>query len=103
MDNLGFRTVRPIAPVGDKTKETKETPAALSRVAVVAEGAVARVTLQHPPLNVIDIAMMDELSSSLTELESNPEISVVIVKGQRKRSPSEWMLRRILPTRLTRC
>ena len=59
MDNLGFRTVRPMAPAAEKTKETQEAPAALSRVAVAVDGSVAKVTLQHPPVNVIDIAMME--------------------------------------------
>lgn len=81
MDNLGFRTVRPMAPAAEKTKETQEAPAALSRVAVAVDGSVAKVTLQHPPVNVIDIAMMEELSAALADLESKPEISVILVSG----------------------
>ena len=84
MDNLGFRTVRPMTPAADKTKEAKETPAAMSRVGVTVEGAVARVALQNPPLNVIDLAMMDELARALTALEARPEISIVIVSGSEK-------------------
>jgi cyclohexa-1,5-dienecarbonyl-CoA hydratase len=70
-----------MAPVADKTKETAEVPGAQSRVAVVLEGPVARLTLQHPPLNIIDLAMMDELSQAVTDLEGRPEISVVMVSG----------------------
>jgi len=40
---------------------------------------ITRLELRHPPLNVIDIAMMDELSHGLTEIEANPEIVGVIV------------------------
>jgi len=84
LDNLGFRTVRPMAPAAEKAKETPEAPAARSRVAVDVDGAVARLTLQNPPLNIIDIAMMDELSSALAELESKPELSVILLAGSEK-------------------
>jgi len=45
---------------------------------------VARVTLAHPPLNVIDIPMMEELSTALAEIESRPDISVVVFAGTEK-------------------
>jgi cyclohexa-1,5-dienecarbonyl-CoA hydratase len=73
-----------MASAGEKPKETKDAPAATSRIALAIAGAVARVTLQHPPLNIIDIAMMDELSSALTDLESQPEISIVVFTGSDK-------------------
>ena len=41
----------------------------------------ARLTLSHPPLNVIDLAMMDELSSALAEIEANPQISTIVIEG----------------------
>ncbi len=86
MDNLGFRTVRPIAPVADKTKDTKEGAAAstLSRIALALEAPVARITLQNPPVNVIDLVTMDELSQALTDLDTHPEISIVILGGSEK-------------------
>src|SRR5512135_717693 len=73
-----------MTPAADKTKEAKETPAAMSRVGVTVEGAVARVALHNPPLNVIDLAMMDELARALTALEARPEIPIVIVSGSEK-------------------
>jgi cyclohexa-1,5-dienecarbonyl-CoA hydratase len=45
---------------------------------------MARVVAHHPPLNVIDIAMMEELSRSLSELESRDDISVIILSGDGK-------------------
>jgi cyclohexa-1,5-dienecarbonyl-CoA hydratase len=42
---------------------------------------VARIGLTHPPLNVIDIAMMDELTQALTDFESQPEISAILIIG----------------------
>jgi cyclohexa-1,5-dienecarbonyl-CoA hydratase len=73
-----------MTPAADKTKEAKEAPAATSRIAVTHEGSIARITLQNPPLNVIDLAMMDELSQALTDLEARPETSVVILSGSDK-------------------
>jgi len=84
LDNLGFRTVRSMTPAADKTKDAKEVPAAMSRIAVTVEAPIARLVLQNPPLNIIDLAMMDELAQALTDIESRPEISVVILSGSEK-------------------
>src|SRR5258708_787314 len=73
-----------MTPVSDKMKDVKEAPAAMARIEVRIEGAVARVALQNAPLNVIDLAMMDELSQALTDLEPRSEISVVILSGSEK-------------------
>ena len=42
---------------------------------------MAHITLRNPPLNIIDIPMMDELSAVLAEIESRSEISVIIFSG----------------------
>ena len=42
------------------------------RLTVAIEGAVARITLANPPLNVIDIAMMEQLAETLADLETTP-------------------------------
>ncbi|MBZ5490572.1 MAG: enoyl-CoA hydratase/isomerase family protein [Acidobacteriia bacterium] len=44
-------------------------------------GQLARITLSHPPLNVIDFQMMDELLAALQQLEQRREISVAIITG----------------------
>ena len=54
------------------------------RTTVEMRAPVARVTLAHPPLNVIDIPMMEELSTALAEIESRPDISVVVFAGTEK-------------------
>lgn len=51
------------------------------RVHVEVHGPLARITLTHPPLNVIDFQMMDELQAALQQLEQRKEISVVIISG----------------------
>ena len=45
---------------------------------------VARITLQHPPLNVIDIPMMEELAEALADIEARPDIVAVILSGSQK-------------------
>ena len=54
------------------------------RVALEVRGHLARITLVHPPLNVIDFQMMDELLAALRELEQQREISVVVFSGQQE-------------------
>jgi len=45
---------------------------------------VARITLHHPPLNVITIPIMAELGQALAEIEARPDISVIILSGEGK-------------------
>jgi cyclohexa-1,5-dienecarbonyl-CoA hydratase len=53
----------------------------MNRTALDIQGPLARITLAHPPLNVIDFQMMDELLEALQQLEQRREISVVIISG----------------------
>jgi cyclohexa-1,5-dienecarbonyl-CoA hydratase len=42
---------------------------------------VARITLNHPPLNVIDIPMMEELAAALVAAESDSRVSIITIRG----------------------
>jgi cyclohexa-1,5-dienecarbonyl-CoA hydratase len=53
----------------------------MNRLATDIQGALAHITLNHPPLNVIDFQMMDELLEALRQLEQRKEVSVVILSG----------------------
>lgn len=53
----------------------------MSRLTTNIDGRLARITLTHPPLNVIDFQMMDELLEALRELEQRREVSVVTLSG----------------------
>jgi cyclohexa-1,5-dienecarbonyl-CoA hydratase len=55
-----------------------------SRIALEFDPPVARIRLQNPSLNVIDLRMMDELASALAEIEGLPGITVVIFSGTQK-------------------
>ncbi|HTU36145.1 MAG TPA: enoyl-CoA hydratase/isomerase family protein [Candidatus Acidoferrum sp.] len=56
----------------------------LVRISLEIDGGVARIELRNPPLNVIDIAMMEELSRTLSELDQRADISVIVIAGQGK-------------------
>jgi cyclohexa-1,5-dienecarbonyl-CoA hydratase len=45
---------------------------------------IARVSLRNPPLNVIDIRMMEELVQSLAEIEERADISGIVLNGEGK-------------------
>jgi cyclohexa-1,5-dienecarbonyl-CoA hydratase len=52
-----------------------------SRLNLKIESSLARITLAHPPLNVIDFQMMDDLTAALREVEQRPEVSAVVLSG----------------------
>ena len=54
------------------------------RLALEVDASVARVVLRNPPLNVIDIAMMEELGHALAEIEMLRDVSVIVLSGQGK-------------------
>jgi len=56
----------------------------LTRLAPGIHPPVARVVLAHPPLNVIDIPMMDEIADLLKDLDARPDISAVVLSGEGK-------------------
>lgn len=58
--------------------------AKLVRIAMQVDGAVARIRLRNSPLNVIDIAMMEELAWALGDIEGRAEIAVVVLTGEGK-------------------
>ncbi len=55
-----------------------------TRIALDIQPPTARLTLQHPPLNVIDIAMMNELAQALAGIEARSDVSTVILSGAGK-------------------
>lgn len=63
---------------------TTLTDAKLARISLEIEGAVARIVLRNPPLNVIDIPMMEELARALAEIEAQPDIAVIVLSGAGK-------------------
>jgi cyclohexa-1,5-dienecarbonyl-CoA hydratase len=63
---------------------TTETAAGFISLEFEVNSPVARISLRRPPLNVIDILMMEELARSLAEIETRQDVSVVVVRGEGK-------------------
>ena len=55
-----------------------------SRLAVEIAAPAARITLSHPPLNVIDLPMMDELAAALAQIEARSDLSTIHIRGAGK-------------------
>ena len=45
---------------------------------------VARITLHNPPINVIDIPMMEELSRAISLVEAQADVSILVLGGSEK-------------------
>ncbi len=54
------------------------------RITLTLEAPLARITLAHPPLNVIDLRMMEEMAVAFAEIDQRPEIALVIFAGSEK-------------------
>jgi cyclohexa-1,5-dienecarbonyl-CoA hydratase len=52
-----------------------------NRLNIIDRSPLARFTLTHPPLNVIDFQMMDALTAALQGLRLREDISVLILSG----------------------
>ena len=60
------------------------TASRFARLSIRWEAPVARITLNNPPLNVIDMAMIEELASVLNEIDSQSLISAIVFHGAAK-------------------
>jgi cyclohexa-1,5-dienecarbonyl-CoA hydratase len=55
-----------------------------SCIALDVQPQVARITLSRPPVNVLDIPMMDELTQALAEIEAQSSVSAIVFSGAGK-------------------
>lgn len=55
-----------------------------NRIQLARCGPVLNIALAHPPVNVIDIPMMDELALALRDAELDPELTTIAFRGQGK-------------------
>ena len=56
-------------------------PGMYESVNVTRLGPVYSIELSKPPLNIIDIAMMEEIQAALREADADPEVRVVAFRG----------------------
>ena len=57
---------------------------AFNRILVEVRAPVVRITLNNPPLNVIDVKMMGELLAALEQIEDSGEISAMVFAGSER-------------------
>jgi len=62
----------------------KPTASQYERINLQLSTPIAHLTLVNPPINVIDLQMMDELASALSEVDALPTISMLMLSGQGK-------------------
>jgi cyclohexa-1,5-dienecarbonyl-CoA hydratase len=63
---------------------TASIDARMARISLEITDGVARIGLRNPPLNVIDVPMMQALGTVLAEIELQPDVCVVLVSGEGK-------------------
>jgi cyclohexa-1,5-dienecarbonyl-CoA hydratase len=70
---------------GQRNRERiAEAMTTFSRIALGVEDRVARLTLRNPPLNVIDVLMMEEMAQAIAQVESHHETAVLVIAGAGK-------------------
>jgi cyclohexa-1,5-dienecarbonyl-CoA hydratase len=60
----------------------KQPASQYERINLQLSAAVAHLSLEHPPLNVIDLRMMDELISAFSKVNALPAVSMITLSGQ---------------------
>jgi cyclohexa-1,5-dienecarbonyl-CoA hydratase len=55
-----------------------------SRITLDIRPPAARISLQNPPLNVIDTPMLEQLSVALAEIEGRADLSILVLGGSSK-------------------
>src|SRR5882724_2873032 len=59
-------------------------PSGFEKIALTYDRNAAHITLKNPPVNVIDLTMMEELLAAIREVEQRPEISAMVFSGDGK-------------------
>ncbi len=61
-------------------------PAEYSSIVYEIRESVARITLNQPPLNIIDIPMTEEIHSAIARAHSEGDLKVLVIGHQGKAS-----------------
>jgi cyclohexa-1,5-dienecarbonyl-CoA hydratase len=56
----------------------------VGRLVLDISNPVARISLRNPPLNVIDIPLMEELAQALGDIESRSDVYAIVLTGEGK-------------------
>ena len=58
------------------------TSSTFNRITLQLSPPIAHIALAHPPVNVIDLPMMDDLASALSQIDALPEVTMLVVSGE---------------------
>lgn len=53
-----------------------------ARLTIDRSSSLVRIALRNPPLNVIDIPMMEELAQTLVDIEARSQVSLIVLSGE---------------------
>ena len=76
------------------------TTASTERLETDVAPPVARVRLVNPPLNVIDLSLARRLTTILSDIESRPDISVIVFEGDSRAFSAGVDIRAHLPDQI---
>lgn len=60
---------------------SRESAMGFEHITFEKQNGVARLTLNKPPLNVLDIAMMREINAAMGGLDSDPSVKVLVIEA----------------------
>jgi cyclohexa-1,5-dienecarbonyl-CoA hydratase len=60
------------------------SPDKRTRLTIAIEAPIATIVLAHPPVNVIDIPMMEELTTVLADVEKRDDVCAILFRGEGK-------------------
>ncbi len=60
------------------------TPSSFTMLALRIDPPVARIVLSNPPLNILDIPMMEELLLAIEQVNVRPDVSTVVLSGSER-------------------
>lgn len=63
---------------------TTETATRPFKASISVQAPAAHISLHNPPLNIIDLPMMNDLAQVLSEIEARPQISTIVIRGEGK-------------------
>jgi cyclohexa-1,5-dienecarbonyl-CoA hydratase len=67
---------------GAHAREIRMTiSATITRVELTIDPPVAHISLHNPPLNVIDLQMMEELGRALAGVDARKDLSMIVIEG----------------------
>ena len=67
-----------------------DSTSAKKRVTLELTAPVALIQFGHPPVNVFDLQMIDEISDTMQSVESHSEVVAVVFGGSRRAFSAVW-------------